>query len=424
MSSISVLKFGGTSVKNIGRINHVVDIIAQKKTPKQIVVVSAMGDTTDYLYGLAKQCASAPDKRELDMLLSTGEQISIALITIILKDRGIKAKSFTGSQIGIVTDNTHSCARILDISASALKEALREYDVLVVAGFQGLSESGEITTLGRGGSDTSAVALAAATGAGDCHIYTDVDGIFTSDPNQIKESTLIETLSYSETIELARAGAQVLHPRAAELARHYSIKLRVRNTFNPNNVGTLITGARNVEKLNKVKAVAVDSHQAYVLLTNIPTAFPVLAECEKLFANEDVSIDVVSQTNLNDEECLVQLALRYSDADILQQRLQDLKTISCAEDVTADFEVSRISLIGGGIGSSSDIRTKALGLLTAACIQVRLFSSSESTISFLVNSEHAKRAADLLHHEFLGAQRLPSTYQHNAKPQLREIASH
>lgn len=423
MSSISVLKFGGTSVKNIGRINHVVDIIAQKRTPKQIVVVSAMGDTTDYLYGLAKQCANAPDKRELDMLLSTGEQISIALITIILKDRGIKAKSFTGSQIGIVTDNSHSCARILDISATALKDALREYDVLVVAGFQGLSESGEITTLGRGGSDTSAVALAAATGAGECHIYTDVDGIFTSDPNQIKESSLIETLSYSETIELARAGAQVLHPRAAELARQYSIKLRVRNTFNPKNDGTLITGARNVEKVCKVKAVAVDSHQAYVLLTNVPTTYPILAECEKLFANEDASIDVVSQTNLNDEECLVQLALKYTDDKLLQYTLQVLKTNCGAEELTADFDVSKISLIGSGIGSASEIRTKALTLLTTACIQVRLFSSSESTISFLVNAEHAKRAADLLHHEFLGAQRVPATYQHNSKP-LKGVASH
>jgi aspartate kinase len=423
MSSISVLKFGGTSVKNIGRINHVVDIIAKKRTAKQIVVVSAMGDTTDYLYGLAKQCSSAPDKRELDMLLSTGEQISIALLTIILKDRGIKAKSFTGSQIGIVTDNTHSCARILDISGNVLKDALRDYDVLVVAGFQGLSENGEITTLGRGGSDTSAVALAAATGSNECHIYTDVDGIFTSDPNKIQESTLIETLSYSETIELARAGAQVLHPRAAELARYYGIKLRIRNTFNPDNVGTLITGARDVEKLSKVKAVAVDSHQAYVLLTNVPTTFPILAECETLFAKEDISIDVVSQTNLNEEECLVQLALRYSDADILQCRLKELQTKSCAEDLTADFDVTRISLVGSGIGSASAIRTRALGLLTTACIQVRLFSSSESTISFLVNSEHAKRAADLLHHEFLGAQQVSATYRNNTEVPLREVAS-
>lgn len=423
MSNISVIKFGGTSVKNIARINHVVDIIAKKRTAKQIVVVSAMGDTTDYLYGLAKQCSSAPDKRELDMLLSTGEQISIALIAMILKDRGIKAKSFTGSQIGIVTDNTHSCARILDISSSAIKEALRDYDVLIVAGFQGLSETGEITTLGRGGSDTSAVALAAATGAGDCHIYTDVDGIFTSDPNQIKESTQIETLSYSETIELARAGAQVLHPRAAELARHYGIKLRVRNTFNPNNVGTLITGARNVEKIAKVRALAIDSHQAYVLLTNVQTSYPILSECEKLFAGESVTIDVVSQINLNDEECLVQLALKYLDTSLLQNILPTLQKNCGAEDLTVDFDVTRISLIGSGIGSASEIRTKALSLLTTACIQVRLFSSSESTVSFLIPSEQAKRAADLLHHEFLGIRRQPSTYRHNQEKAFRETAN-
>jgi len=401
MSKISVLKFGGTSVKNIGRINHVVDIVSKQKN-KCVVVVSAMGDTTDYLYDLAKRISTTPNKREVDLLLSTGEQVSIALLTIALQERGIKAKSFTGAQIGIKTDNIHSCARIVDICKGSIRAALDEHDVIVVAGFQGQSDCGEITTLGRGGSDTSAVALAAAAGADECHIYTDVDGIFTTDPNKFPQAELLDTISYSETIELARAGAQVLHPRAAELARDFSIKLRVRNTFKPDNPGTLITGDSKVEKVCRVKGVALDSHQAYVSFIDIPWQFSFLTECETLFLRDSIIVDSVSQGKGSCENTrCVQLSLRYSDEAIFRTILDELKNQCGAKDVLIDLNVTRVSLVGAGIGNAPEIRSRAIATLNSARIEPRLYSSSESTISILIDEADSSRATQLLHDQFI-----------------------
>lgn len=401
MSKISVLKFGGTSVKNIGRVNHVADIVSKLKT-KCVVVVSAMGDTTDYLYDLAKKCSTIPNKREVDLLLSTGEQVSIALLTIALQERGIQAKSFTGSQIGIKTDNIHSCARIVDICKNTIRAALEENDVIVVAGFQGQSDSGEITTLGRGGSDTSAVALAAAAGADECHIYTDVDGIFTTDPNKIPQAQLLDTISYTETIELARAGAQVLHPRAAELAKDFGIKLRVRNTFKPEHPGTLISGENNVERICKVKGVALDSHQAHVSFVDIPWQYSFLTECETLFARDSIIVDSVSQyTGSQENTRCVQLSVRYSDESIFRNILDELKQQCGAKEVLVDLNVTRISLIGAGIGNAPDIRARALSALNDEKIEVRLYSSSDSTIAIVIDEAESARATKLLHEVFI-----------------------
>jgi aspartate kinase len=401
MSKISVLKFGGTSVKNIGRINHVVDVVS-KQNNKCLVVVSAMGDTTDHLYELAKRFSTSPNKREVDLLLSTGEQVSIALLAIALQERGIKAKAFTGAQIGIKTDNIHSCARIVDICKSTIRAALEDNDVIVIAGFQGQTDCGEITTLGRGGSDTSAVALAAAAGADECHIYTDVDGIFTTDPNKFPQAKLLDTISYAETIELARAGAQVLHPRAAELARDFSIRLRVRNTFKPDNPGTLITGGKNVERACKVKGVALDAHQAFVSFIDIPWQYSFLTECETLFLRDNIVVDCASQSKGSTENSrCVQLSLRYSDETIFKTIVDELKEQCGAKDAVVDLRVTRISLVGAGIGSVPEIRARALAALTREKIEVRLYSSSDSTISILVDESEASRATQLLHDEFI-----------------------
>jgi aspartate kinase len=243
---IAVLKFGGTSVKNIGRIRHVCDVIESvSKSKKVIVVVSAMGDTTDTLLKLANQCVtepgvSGPDVRELDLLLATGEQVSVALVALCLRDRGIRARSFTGSQIGIVTDNQHSCARVRDIDTDLIEDLFVDNDVLVVAGFQGISENGSVTTLGRGGSDTTAVALAAAVGCKRCDIYTDVDGVYSADPNVDENAEFLTALTYDEMLEKAQSGAQVVHGRAVDLAKRYGLRLQVRNTFNPQCGGTQI----------------------------------------------------------------------------------------------------------------------------------------------------------------------------------------
>lgn len=236
-----VLKFGGSSVKTIGRMQHVASIVSEFcKRGKVVVVVSAMGDTTDHLLSLASQCTDSPDKRELDVLLSTGEQVSIALLSIILRNCGLRAKSFTGGQVGIVTEPAFGAARILEIEPTQICSALEENDVCVVAGFQGVTVDGDITTLGRGGSDTTAVALAAAVKADECHIYTDVDGIYTADPNKAADAEFIPEIGYDHCLRLVQAGAQVMHDRAVSLAKQYGVRLRVRNTFKPEHAGTLI----------------------------------------------------------------------------------------------------------------------------------------------------------------------------------------
>lgn len=238
---IAVLKFGGTSVKGIGRMQNVAQIVQTfSKKQKTIVVVSAMGDTTDQLHQLALRCTSEPDKRELDVLLSTGEQVSIALLTMILKSCGVRAKSFTGQQIGMLTESEFGSAKILTVDAPHILQELQENDVIVVAGFQGSTIDGDITTLGRGGSDTTAVALAAAVNASECQIFTDVDGVFTADPNKVAGAVLIPEISFDDCFEMARNGAQVIHDRSVTLAKQHGVNIRVRNTFNSNHPGTLI----------------------------------------------------------------------------------------------------------------------------------------------------------------------------------------
>lgn len=238
---VAVLKFGGTSVKSIARIQNVSQIVQSFcRKQKTVVVVSAMGDTTDHLHQLALRCTTEPDKRELDVLLATGEQVSIALLTIVLKSAGLRAKSFTGQQIGVLTEPEFGCARIVTVDAPHILEELEENDVIVVAGFQGGTVDGDITTLGRGGSDTSAVALAAAVGARECHIFTDVDGVFTADPNQFADAVFIPEISYERCFEMAWNGAQVIHDRAVLLAKQHGVRIRVRNTFRPQHCGTVI----------------------------------------------------------------------------------------------------------------------------------------------------------------------------------------
>ncbi len=260
---IKVLKFGGTSVKNPQRIAHVAQIVASVSADyKTIVVVSAMGDTTDSLVRLAGRCSDKPNPRELDVLLASGEQQSIALLSIVLSDLAIKAKSFTGGQLGIITESNYGNAEILSIDAGKIDEAFVDNDVIVVAGFQGVTAAGDITTLGRGGSDTSAVAIAAAVGAELCDIYTDVDGIFTADPNIIEGAIQHKRISYSDCLEMAARGAQVIHPRAVECARENSVALRVRSVFNPDNCGTEIGSEGGARLVNETRSTSPRSTSA------------------------------------------------------------------------------------------------------------------------------------------------------------------
>ncbi|MDR3617059.1 MAG: aspartate kinase [Candidatus Obscuribacterales bacterium] len=261
MSNIAVLKFGGTSVKNVQRLRHVASIVKEAaKTQKVIVVVSAMGDATDRLVHLANQCAEKPHAAELDVLLSTGEQVTIALLTILLTEIGIAARSLTGPQAGILTDDNHSDANIVSIDGRIIENAFEQFDVLVIAGFQGATASGKISTLGRGGSDTTAVAVAAAVKATSCDIYTDVNGIYDCDPNKNVDACKFDSISFDECLELAQNGAQVIHPRAVIAARNYNLPVTVRSTFQLDDLGTLVGKVVGAPKVSSTDRFEQNCH--------------------------------------------------------------------------------------------------------------------------------------------------------------------
>jgi aspartate kinase len=411
-AEIAVIKFGGTSVKSIGRMEHVAQVIdGVRRRQPVLVVVSAMGDTTDYLLKLAKQCSDTPDKRELDLLLSTGEQISIALLAMNLRAQGIPACSFTGQQVGIFTENVHNKARIVDIKTDTLTAALKENDVIVVAGFQGVTAGGEITTLGRGGSDTTAVALAAAVGAPICDIYTDVDGIYTADPNKISSARQLERISYGEVLEMARMGAQVIHPRAVELARQYGIKLRVRNTFKPDHEGTTIdAGGKDLELFRTVSGVAVDKDQACVAIMDVPDQPGIAAQIMQALANENIVIDMIMQS-FHPSIGLNNITFTVNDAD-LDQTIKSLKSLQAkmgAKEVIADADIAKVSLIGAGLAGQPQIAAQLFAVLGKAKINIKMISSSEMKITCVVGRDDADKAAALIHDAFeLGAARAVS----------------
>ena len=398
----SVLKFGGTSVKNIARIQHVADIVKQRLAAGPLIVVlSAMGDTTDYLIKLARQCAPNPDKRELDSLLSTGEQISIALLSIVLRSMNIRSKSFTAYQVGIFTETVFSKARIIDLKTEALQEALKENEVLIVAGFQGITKSGEITTLGRGGSDTTAVALAAAMAADVCDIFTDVDGIYTADPNAIPSARLLSTISYEEVLEMARLGAQVIHPRAVELGRQYGVKLRVRNTFKPEHPGTTIHGGKDMEIYRTVSGVAVDKDQARVAIMDVPDQPGVAGKIMRALADKNIVTDMIMQAvhpslGLNN----VTFTVHESDVEESVAVLKDLKGKLKAGEVLADADIAKVSLIGAGMVGQPGIAAKFFEILGESGINIKMIATSEMKLTCVVSRSDAQRAAKLIHDAF------------------------
>ncbi|MDR3616529.1 MAG: aspartate kinase [Candidatus Obscuribacterales bacterium] len=399
---LSVLKFGGTSVKSVPRIQHVAEIAQKRlKDGPLIIVVSAMGDTTDYLLKLAKQCASNPDKRELDSLLSTGEQISITLLSIVLQSMGVRAKSFTASQVGIFTESVFSKARIVDLKTDALQKSLLNTDVLIVAGFQGITPEGDITTLGRGGSDTTAVALAAAMDAEVCDIFTDVDGIYTADPNSIRNARLLKEISYEEVLEMARLGAQVIHPRAVELGRQYGVKLRVRNTFKPDHEGTIIHGGDKVEIYRTVSGVAVDKDQARVAIMDVPDQPGVAGKIARAMADKNIVIDMIMQAvhpslGLNN----VTFTVHETDLDETKKVLQELKVKLNAGEVLADSDIAKVSLIGAGMVGQPGVAAKFFEVLGGANINIKMIGSSEMKLTCVVSKEQASEAARLIHDAF------------------------
>ncbi len=401
--ALLVQKFGGTSVGNVERIKAVAERIAASKEQGNdlVVVVSAMGDTTNELTALAKKISAHPPNREMDMLLSTGEQVSIALLSIALNELGIPAVSMTGTQVGIVTESAHGKARILEIKTDRIKALLEEGQVVVVAGFQGTSLSSggtaEITTLGRGGSDTSGVALAAALNADACEIYTDVPGVLSTDPRKVAEARLLEEISCDEMLELASLGAAVLHPRAVEIARNYGITLFVRSSWN-NDSGTKLTsqsnrqiGQEGLELGRPVDGVELLENQAVIAISHLPDLPGIAAQLFEELSKGNVNVDLIIQSthqgNSNDITFTVD-----------QENLEKARTLSksvlqtIGGKISAEDNMSKLSISGAGIMGRPGIAATLFDTISRSGINLRLIATSEVKVSCVIDKDLGNKA--------------------------------
>ena len=399
-----VQKFGGTSVADTDKIKNVAKAVIREKNlgNNVVVVVSAMGHTTDILTKLAKEISPNPSSREMDMLLSTGEGVSIALLAMALQAQGCDAVSMNAMQVGIFTEKIHSNARILEIKTERIQEHLSKGEVVVIAGFQGITEDFEITTLGRGGSDTSAVALAGALNAKRCDIYTDVEGVYTTDPRIVPCATRLDQISYEEMLELARVGANVLHPRAVETAKTYQTPLRVRSTFKLDNLGTLILGVEKMELHKPVTGVASDLSQLRVVVCDVQDNPGTAAVLFDGLANENISVDMIIQSyarkdlNTND----IAFTIDKGDLDRTKLILEKLKSDLKFSNIFIDDKIAKISIVGAGMIDRPGIAAKMFRTLASLDINIKMIATSEIKISCLVEQSRANDAVEALHRVF------------------------
>lgn len=397
---VIVEKFGGTSVGSIERIKRVARKIVERKRKgnDMIVVVSAMGDTTDRLVELGHQINPFPPSREMDVLLSTGELISISLLAMAIETIGEQVISLTGAQCGIKTSDVHKRARIDEIDTSRIREELDQGKIVIVAGFQGVDENRDITTLGRGGSDTSAVAVASAIRADKCEIYTDVDGVFTADPRVVKRAKKIDRISYGEVLEMASLGAGVLHPRSVELAEKFDLPLVVRSSFNENE-GTLIVKRTQMERA-VVKGIALDEDIAKISIMEVPDQPGIAFKLMSLLSQNNIHIDMIVQntnrSNVNDISFTVPMDELQEAVEVAQKFAFDVE----AQKVEFDKGVAKLSIIGTGIVGNPDIASRFFETLYQNDINIATISTSEIKISVLIDKEKAKYAMVKVHDAF------------------------
>lgn len=400
-----VQKYGGTSVGSVERIEAVADRV--RRTVQQghrcALVVSAMGHTTDGLVDLAQAIDKNPDRREYDALLATGEQVSAALVAMALQKRGIKARSFTGWQAGIETEPIHGAARMTRIETEALHSALDEGVVPVITGFQGIAND-SVTTLGRGGSDTTAVAVAAVLEADLCEIYTDVTGVFTTDPRVVKTAHKLTQVSYDEMLELANLGAQVLHPRAVENAKQFGVKLVVRSSF-VEEEGTSIVAvpAVGLEQKNVVTGIAFEREVARVALIGVPIARHALAKVFGYLANEGVNVDVIVQSVVQTSQVDVSFTVKEEDSARVLDMMQTLQRELGYQDLVCETGLAKVSIVGAGMISNPGVAAEMFGVLAEANIPVKMVSTSEIKVSCIVQADAVETAVKKLHATFLEA---------------------
>ena len=399
--STLVVKFGGTSVATTERIMHVAKRIQREKQNGYdiVVVVSAMGKTTDQLVDMAHEISESPSKREMDVLLTTGEQVTISLLSIALHKLGIEAQSFTGWQAGILTEHVPSNARIENIEPKAVKKVLEAGKVAVVAGFQGMDDEGNITTLGRGGSDTTAVALAAALNAVRCDIYTDVDGVYTSDPRYVKGARKLQEMSYDEMLELANLGAGVLHPRSVEVAKNHHIPMSVRSSYEDVE-GTILKEEIEVEKDLVVRGVAFEPDIIRLTVYYKEAYNGSLANIFTTLAKNHVNVDIIVQTIIQGTQPSVSFSVKKENLQDTLQVLSEHKDILGYDHIVYEGELAKVSIVGSGMVSNPGVAASMFDRLYREGIPVKMVSTSEIKVSVVVPQEDMLKAANALHEEF------------------------
>lgn len=397
-----VEKFGGTSVGTVERINAVAErLIRHKKQGHDVVVVvSAMSGETNRLIGLAEAITETPRGRELDVLVSTGEQVTIALLCMALEARGQAARSYTGGQVRILTDQAHNKARILEIDSANIRADLDQGKVVVVAGFQGVDEFGNITTLGRGGSDTTAVALAAALEADECQIYTDVDGVYTTDPRIVPEARRLKTVTYEEMLEMASLGAKVLQIRSVEFAQKYNVPLRVLSSFEEEGEGTLITTEENNMEQVIISGVTTNKDEAKVTLLGVPDKPGVAVSILGPVADANIEVDMIIQNVGADGLTDFTFTVNRGDYDQTLQILENVKSELGARAVEGDKKIVKVSVVGIGMRSHAGVASKMFRALSEEGINIQMISTSEIKISVVVDEKYLELAVRTLHSAF------------------------
>ncbi|HJW86528.1 MAG TPA: aspartate kinase [Candidatus Brocadiaceae bacterium] len=396
-----VQKFGGTSVANAERIKAAAKRIVETYNAgnKVIVVVSARGQTTDELIDLAYEIMDNPSTREMDMLMSTGEQISIALVAMAIHAMGYPAVSFTGGQVGIVTDSSHTKARIKNINTQRMQKELDKGTIIIVAGFQGIDANENITTLGRGGSDTTAVALAAIMKADRCEIFTDVDGIYTADPRKVPHARKLDKVSYDEILELASLGAQVMHSRSIEFAKKYNVPLYVRSSFNTNE-GTLICKEVGEMENIVVSGVAISKDDAKITIRAIPDVPGQAAKIFHEIAGKNINVDMIIQNASIEGRADVTFTVPRIDLRLALETAEKIRKDLNAKEVLHDSKIAKLSAVGIGMRSHCGVAEKMFSALAKEKINIQMISTSEIKISCVIDEAHADRALRTIHTAF------------------------
>jgi aspartate kinase len=398
---IIVQKFGGSSVANVDRIKNVARRVVsyKKKGFGLVVVVSALGDTTDDLIALAAQITDTPPEREMDMLLSTGEQISCALLAMAIEELGFHAISFTGGQVGIKTDMTHTKAKIIDISGERIKEALKKGKIVIVTGFQGVTQDQDITTLGRGGSDLTAVALAKAVGARNCEIYTDVEGVYTTDPRIVPQAKKLKQITYDEMLEMASLGAQVMQARSIEVAKKFDIPIHVRSSFNLAE-GTMILKEADKMENFVISGVTLNRNEAKITVCDVPDKPGIAAKLFKEISKNGISVDTIVQNVSRKGSTDVSFTVPIGDLTKTKSLMMRFTKKIGGGRVLENRDIARVSIVGVGMKTHSGVAARMFEALAEKKVNIDMITTSEISISCIIKKKFAERAVRSIHAKF------------------------